>query len=646
MDITKLIRNSEKYILVTLAALFALFVFPKFPSPYVIPKEVFGAIAICLVLILWSIRSVINGKTSFYIGKFDLGVILIALAYIISAAVRTPNKMEAFFYPGTATFVILSCLFYFLVNQEGVRTKKTILLALFGSGILLSISVLFTQLGLFDKIPQLPSFIKSASFNPVGGFLPSALYLVALLPIGIALIIKESDLIKKIFFAVASIFIVFGAMVLIFNLLPGKPQALVFPNAQTSWEVTVESLKVSPILGVGSDNYVSAFNLFRPLSYNQTSLWSARFSTASNFYFTFITEIGFAGLAAIVILLICIYRAVKTEIKEKHWEIVSVALLIILFAVFPSIPTLFFLLMTLLAIFSKSEERSVSLAETKVPSAIIAAPIIIGVVVLGIFGTKAVIAEMTYNKSLTALANNNALDTYNLMTQATLQNPYVDRYHSSLAQVDMALATSIANQKNLTDTDKSNITQLISQAINEGKASVSLNLGRSQNWALLAQIYGSIMPFAQGADQFAIQTYTQAIALDPIDPNLRISLGGIYYALGRYSDAIDSFKLAILAKSDLANAHYNLAIAYRDNKDYTDAITEMNTVLTLVTPGSSDYTLAQSTLADLQKNKPATTTPATSATNGSENLTTPQTETPVIKPPLTLPQEATPPASQ
>jgi tetratricopeptide (TPR) repeat protein len=640
MDITKLIKNSEKYILLALAVLFAIFVFPKFQSSYVVPKEIFGAVAISLILVLWSIRSVIKGEFSFHIGKFDLGVLLIALAYILSAVIKTPNKMEAFFYPGTVTFVIISCIFYFLINQQILKTKKLILAALFGSGILLAISVLFTQLGLFGKIPQLPAFIKSSSFNPVGGFLPSVIYLLALLPIGIASAVREKDLVKKIFFGVASVFIVFGATVLVINLLPGKPQALVTPGTQTSWEVVVETLKVSPIWGAGPDNYVSAFNLSRPLTYNQTALWAARFSTASNYYFTLITEVGFAGLLAIAILLIAVYRMVLTDLKQKNWEVVSVALLVVLFAVFPSSPTLLFLLMALLAIFSKSEEKSASLAATRVPSAIIAAPIIIGVVVLGIFGTKAVTAEMTFNKSLTALANNNGVDTYNLMTLATSQNPYVDRYHASLSQIDMAIATSIASNKTLTDTDRSDITQLISQAINEGKAYVSLNPGRSQNWQLLAQIYGSIMPFAQGADQFAIQTYTQAIALDPIDPNLRISLGGIYYALGRYSDAIDSFKLAVLAKSDLANAHYNLAIAYRDNKDYTDAITEMNTVLTLVTPGSSDYTLAQSTLADLKKNQPAEA-PAT----GTTNLTTPQKQTTVIKPPLTLPQEATPPAT-
>jgi tetratricopeptide (TPR) repeat protein len=148
------------------------------------------------------------------------------------------------------------------------------------------------------------------------------------------------------------------------------------------------------------------------------------------------------------------------------------------------------------------------------------------------------------------------------------------------------------------------------------------------------------MAFAKGSDQFAIQTYTQAVALDPVNPNLRVALGGIYYSLGRYDDAIDAFKLAVLTKPDLANAHYNLAIAYREKKNYDGAITEMNTVLTLVAKDSPDYTLAKSTLDALEKSKPVTTT-----TSGTESLTTPQTQETIIKPPLTLPQEATPPAT-
>ena len=110
--------------------------------------------------------------------------------------------------------------------------------------------------------------------------------------------------------------------------------------------------------------------------------------------------------------------------------------------------------MALLAVFSKSEEKSVSLATNRVPTAIVAAPILIGVVALAIFGTRAVMAEVTYKKSLDALGSNNAKDTYTLMAQAITQSPYVDRYHASLAQVEMAIASSIANNKDLTEEDR------------------------------------------------------------------------------------------------------------------------------------------------------------------------------------------------
>ncbi|MGA3292324.1 MAG: tetratricopeptide repeat protein [Candidatus Microgenomates bacterium] len=640
MQIANLFQKIEKYLLFIGVSLFAVFVFPRFPSPYIVPKEIFAAVIISLVLILCSVRSIIKGESPLFIGKFDLGVALFALVYILAAAFMTPNKMEAFFYPGTVTFVIISVLFYFLINQLDKKGKDLILIGIFASGIFLSISILFTELGLFAKIPFLPSFIKDSGFNALGNWLPSVIYLTALLPIGIGLIIKDKDIVKRIFYGVASTVIVFGLVVAVVTILPGKAQSPILPDIQTSWEVAVETLKVSPILGIGTGNYLTAFNLYRSVSYNMTNLWQIRFSSSDNFYFTLLTEAGFAGLAALIILMIEIYNKFKTDLTKKYWEEISVIVIFVLFLVFPSASALLFLLMVLLAIFSGSEEKKINIAMSRIPSAIVTIPVFLGIIALGFFGTKAVAAEITYERSLVALTNNDAKGTYTLMTQAVTQNPYVDRYHASLAQVDMALATSIASNQNLTDTDRSTITQLIQQAINEGKANVTLNPERSGNWESLGQIYRSIMSFAQGADQFTIQAFIQAIALDPTNPNLRIELGGAYYALGRYSDAIDSFKLATLAKSDLANAYYNLAIAYRENKDYDNAITAMNTVLTLVDKNSSDYTLAKSTLDNLQKNKPVTTT---SSTQG--NLTTPEKQTTTVKPPLTLPSEATPPAT-
>lgn len=217
-------------------------------------------------------------------------------------------------------------------------------------------------------------------------------------------------------------------------------------------------------------------------------------------------------------------------------------------------------------------------------------------------------------------------------------NPFVDRYHASYSQINLALANSLAQNENITDQDRATIAQLIQQAIRESKATVTLNPQRAGNWELLARTYQAIMPFSEGADAFAIETFNQAVILDPINPNLRIALGGVHYALGDYDNAIRAFELATFAKPDHANAHYNLATALREKGEIERAINEMTIVLSLVDRDSQDYELAKTELEALENRLPV------EEAEGTETLTPPQpAEEPVIEPPIELPEEASPP---
>jgi tetratricopeptide (TPR) repeat protein len=636
----KILETTKKYLLYILIIFYPVFVFSFASTTFTLPKSIFLAVITGLTLIVWIIESVVKKELSFKVGKFDIPVLLIVTAYIISGIIATPNKMEAFFSPGTATIVAISAVLYFLINQLKEENKEGISFAIILSGVLLSIICLFAQIGVLGKIPQLPAFVKDATFNPLGGAMPSIMYLVVTLVIAGTFIYKQKDSVFKLFAGVAAGVIVLSLIVLVKNSLPGQPMAPKLPSMNTSWQIGVEALKVNPLWGVGPGNYLTAFNRFRPVTYNSTDLWQVRFTTASNYYLTALAELGFAGVLAFAVLLIAVYKVVSKKFDIKFLPILT---LLILLAVFPVAPVIITLLFVLLAVVSESENKNTNLlAESSAKSAVILVclPIVVGLGFFYFIGFKWVRAEITYTESLNALAKNDAKGTYDKMALAINQNPQVDRYHASLAQVNMALAQSLAAKKEVTDADKNTITQLVQEAINEGKATVTLNAGRSGNWEVLGQIYRSIMPFATGADQFAIQTYSQAILLDPINPNLRIALGGVYYALGRYDDAIDAFKLAILAKSDLANAHYNLSVAYSAKKDYDNAITEMNNVLSLVAKDSQDYTLAQNALTDLEKQRPAKT-----AEDG-QSLTAPEKAAPSnVKPPIELPKDATPPAA-
>ena len=652
----KLLDSLEKYLLYIVLFATPLLVLPVFANPYETPKLIFLGFGVLAILALKTIKAFFRGAIEISLGSFDWPIALLTISVILSAILRTPNKVDAFFVPGTATFILSGVLIYFLINQLTVSEKKSAGAVLFLSGLAYSLIYLLSTIGFFAKIPQLPAFIKAASFTTMGGALPGVVFLAALIPIALSLVLAEKGLVQKFFLIISGLVLVFALILSTITILPGKPTAPLSPSFNTSWSVFVETVKQSPILGVGPGNFVSAFNLYRPLSYNSTNTWAIRFTSAKDFYLTFMAETGLLGLAALAIIAFSLVKLLQTgflqkESTKKFFEssgaLVSLIILLILLLLFPAISAIYMLLFALFGLSAQvhkvklniSGADSSSQLASRLPALFVTLPILAGAVFVAFLGYKAVYAEMTFKNSLDALNANDGKTTYELMRKAITINPYVDRYHSSFSQINMALANSIAQKKDITDTDRSTITQLIQQAISEGKAAVTLNPSRADNWEILARTYQAIMPFATGADAFAVQTYTQTVALDPINPNLRIALGGVYYALGRYDDAISVFQLATFAKPDLANSHYNLAIAYRDKGETQKAIDEMNAVLSLVVKDSEDYKLAQTELDNLKKKLPTTTESTT-------NLTTPQKAgTSNVKPPITLPKEATPPAT-
>jgi predicted RNA-binding Zn ribbon-like protein len=97
--------------------------------------------------------------------------------------------------------------------------------------------------------------------------------------------------------------------------------------------------------------------------------------------------------------------------------------------------------------------------------------------------------------------------------------------------------------------------------------------------------------------------------------------------------------LAVIAKPDYANSHYNLAAAYREKGEYQNAVDQMKLVLSLVEKGTADYDVATKELDALEKKLPA------KAATQTENLTAPQEAPKPAQPQVTLPSEATPPAA-
>jgi len=582
------LETLEKYILFLTVFLVPLIILPIFPNPFGLPKLTVLAFGIGLAIIIKALQTLTRGSLEISIGSFDFPVILIGIAYALSAILRTPNKMEAFFLPGTATVILAGVLLYLLINQLKETDKRSLGLVVFFSSVILSLVSLSAIFGILAKIPQLPAYMKNSNFNLLGGTLPTSLFLASLLPLGIGLVLSEKETIKKIFLAVSTAVVVLGLAVSIFNSLPGKEASPSLVDFATTWAVSVDALKESPIWGTGPGNYLTAFNRFRPLAYNQTDLWALKFASGRSFFLTLLTEAGLLGAAGMILLLIAVYKKSQAKLADlfKSFGLLALLVLLVLLALFPAATTLVVLLFILLSLVTKTRKTTLNLTATPIPTPetdggknasrfpaiLVTIPLIVAVLVFFFYTSRALAAEAKFKRALDALVANQGIQTYDLMREAINTNPFVDRYHASYSQVNLALANSIAQNEDLTDNNRATITQLIQQAIREAKAVVTLNPQRSGNWELLASTYRAIIPFAQGADQFAIQTYNQSIALDPINPNLRIALGGLHYALGDYDTAIRVFELATLAKPDHANAHYNLAVALREKGEIQRAV--------------------------------------------------------------------------
>jgi len=646
----KFLKNLEKYIIFSIIFLAPLAVFSIFPNSFLTIKLSILSFGVVLALFVRMIRILSTDIFEIKTSKLDFAVFLLFVSYLLSTILRTPNKMEALFFPGTTLIILSSILLYFLVNQFGEKDKETTLYTLFGSGVIASLVSIFSFLGVFSKMSNVSEIIKQLNFNTFGSPLIALIFFVSILPLGIYFSLSKKQGVVKALSIISSVIVALGIVVSIKGILPPNSPSLVDYN--TSWVISIDTLKQSPLLGVGPGNYLTAFNNFRPISYNQGDFWNVKFVSARSFYLTLLVETGFFGLFALVLIFIGSLKGTKEKLsniltQKNGWKYLSLLFVLISLLLIPSTISMIMALFVLLALNTETKKISIKLSipenksvfAAKIPTILMTIPVIVGIGFFLFNGVKILDAEINYRNALVALSENDGQKTYDLMQQTVTTNRFSDRYRKSFAQINLTLAQGIASKESVSDEDRATITQLIQQAVNEAKAGIALNQTRSDNWELLARVYQTIIAFAEGADGFAISSYNQAIALDPTNPLLRINLGGLYYSLGDHDKAIKTLELAVLTKPDYPNAHYNLAFALRENGEVDKAIEELTLVLSLLDKTSADYELAKTELENLEARKVQITP------EESENLNLPEETEQIITPPIELPEDSSPPAT-
>lgn len=658
----KLTRNIESVLLGVWGIFFLVFPFiisPQTTENFILPKQIFTAIVVLLSLLLLAAKMVISERLRFRRTPFDVPIALFGLALLVSSLLSV-NRFDALI---AYTPVLLAIVGYYIV-VNAVRKESAvvfILSAVVTSGVLLAIIAVFSYL----KVYPLPlAFTHQQGFTTLGSQLEQLMYLAAILPIAIMqgkALFKGDTSSKTVGFMAAGFLVGAGLLVTVAQLLTTqKPIILPF---ETGFQVAFAAISQDTgrvaqgfLFGSGFGNFLSAFTRFKQASFNANqTLWYLPFNASSSFVLELLATTGIIGMFSFLLIL---FRAVIQPAKKKNNPIyLSLVVLAILAFVLPFSFETIMLLSLVLSLFATTqaikhpseffdiEPRFVALKKgfialdhatttqtderheySQVMPYTLAIVSIIFVAAVGLYATRYILSNLSFHQALVAAQNNNGTATYKLEVASINMFPYQSAYYRVFSQTNIALANSIANtqQKGSSPSAQvqSTVYTLLQQGITTAKNATQLSPQDVANWQNLSSVYRALVGIGQGADNFAVVASQQAVTLDPTNPQEYINLGGLYYQLGQYDNAIRTFQQAITLKQDFPNAYYNLGHAYLQKQDPQDALQAFQIVAQLTVNDKVNHDKIMAEIAAIQgqagsqqapaaKPTPAQTAPAT-----------------------------------
>ncbi|MBP7832155.1 MAG: tetratricopeptide repeat protein [Candidatus Levybacteria bacterium] len=664
---------------------FTLFLFPLLfltntTDPFFIPKQVFLVILSSVLAALWGISSISERKLKLKTGPFNLPVAAFAIIVLLSSLLsRNMHDSLAASIPLVAAAVVY---FVFINTVTDKKSFVAVITALIAGGAVSSL----ISIAYYFKIYFLPiPAIQSQYFSTFGSPLQHVIYVVALLLLCVFALLQEVKGRKietnynTMFFGGAGVVLLASAALIIFQIATVAQKPVLLPyaygfqiaTAAISQDAGSQSIVGLPIMrllislpfGSGYGTFLTDFTRFKLADINgDPTLWISSFTYSSSFVLEVLATTGILGLLSYFFIVAEVLKNRRSETMPVFFALI--ALFLISFFL-PFTITIVFLMFMLLAVYTSTlflahdkrvEEVSVSIVAFKQglfavdevtgherrKSNSIALPVVVLIVIVLIGGylsflsVKLVMADTKMAESLAQSNQNNGQKVYDLQRQALIDFPYRSDYYRIFSQINLALANSIATgiPEGTTPSEsvQQTISQLLQQSVANARTAVALAPMTSLNWQNLSQVYRSLIGVGQGADQFAVATLNQAIALDPNNPILRVELGGIFYQLQQYEAAQNQFQIAINLKPDFANAYYNLGKALESKEDLQGAVIAYQAAASLLPADSEDRKRLEAEMEVLLEQVGTEVTPGAQTPEGqAENqpgLTTPVTPAP------------------
>jgi tetratricopeptide (TPR) repeat protein len=473
----------------------------------------------------------------------------------------------------------------FMLWREDLEIKKsrrTIITVIYGLGIFMT---LFLLLALYSYVSW-PVVLIGLSF-----------FMVYIL----AQIVRPNERLTwmpMVTFVVMLAFLMIGSNKLSRAVLPVE----VAPNSNLSMQIAKESLKENFLLGVGPANYGYAFSMYRPAEYNQNELYTLRFYQGNGMFFESLVTLGALGTVLLAVLWLSfmslgIYLLSMEKSKNKIYSLGlwTTAIMFLIAGGVASLNGALVLIATLLGILSLgilfmesgSEEKYLHLSLKAAPKYALALAFIFmvvsaGVAFLFVFMGKVLVADLKAGQAIRMAAVTPSTDVINLLAQASQTYPQEGRYPTRLGQEFMALANLEAG-KDQSERNTDAIANYVRSAVaaaERGRQLMPNDVLASESMGL---IYENAALYASDAMPKAEELYKRSQELEPENPLYDIKIGQVKRAMADtkeegaertalYQEAKTAFEASIAKKSNLAVAHYQLALVESRLKMYDEAL--------------------------------------------------------------------------
>lgn len=580
-------------------------------------SKIFFTIFISLLMVATYAFSLLRRKVvSVVVSPFLLPVLLLLISSVASTLFTNtyPTTQLVGFGGAYIALALLALIAPTLLHSKQIQTFS---LGVSIAGALVSVTSLLEVMGygpslLLSRV--LGITIPAQSFSVTGSFFVAAQFLLVA---GVATILSLAKRSKfKVWYLFSLIIMVIGLGINVWLSLPGKATSPINLPMNASWSIAIDALR-SPriaLIGAGPESYGVVYNLLKPTDMNMTESWNISFAQAANVPFTLLPTMGILGLVAWLVLVTQTIRVTKSTPVEGRPALGAIIVTLFLQLVFPGnvvtlallIGAIIFWIVSQKESFSSIELRplNVKLAPTKENEAArpeeysqpfvysVTAILLAAVVLVGYFASQSYLSYYYLFLSERAAVQNDIVSVYNYQQKAIQANPYLALIRRRYALTNLAIATALSNQEQPSEEDSQQVSQLVQQAIREGRAASTIDPTDTQNWRVLGDVYRNLIGVADGAESWAIASYSRAIETAPTDPTARVQLGGILFGQKEYQQAVTLFTQAAQLKQDYANAYYNLANAYKALENFVAAAQQYQNTLALLTADSEDYKTA------------------------------------------------------